>query len=158
MKALILIADGFDDLQLFCPYYRLLEEGVAVTIASPRGHKAVGLRGFPIEADTPLAAVDPTEYDLLVIPGGQSPERLRLREEAIGWLGFAATLPDYRGRGAQSAILAARIEDARKQGCRMVTTETGELEEGRPGNSYRNIVGSVQKGSISSASTPSIVA
>ncbi len=38
----------------------------------------------PIEADTPLAAVDPAEYDLLVIPGGQSPERLRLREEAIG--------------------------------------------------------------------------
>jgi len=84
MKALILIADGFDDLQLFCPYYRLLEEGVAVTIASPRGHPAVGLRGFPIEANAPLAAVDPAEYDLLVIPGGQSPERLRMREEAIG--------------------------------------------------------------------------
>jgi protease I len=84
MKALILIADGFDDLQFFCPYFRLLEEGVAVTIASPRGHKAVGLHGFPIEADTPIAAVDPAEYDLLVIPGGQSPERLRLREEAIG--------------------------------------------------------------------------
>jgi GNAT superfamily N-acetyltransferase len=61
-------------------------------------------------------------------------------EGAIGWLGFAATLPNYRGRGAQSAILAARIEDARKQGCRTVTTETGELEEGRPANSYRNIV------------------
>ena len=84
MKALILIADGFDDLQFFCPYYRLLEEGVAVTIASPRGDNAVGLRGFPIEADTSISAVDPAEYDLFVIPGGQSPERLRLREEAIG--------------------------------------------------------------------------
>ena len=83
MKALILIADGFDDLQFFCPYYRLLEEGVAVTIASPRGDQAVGLRGFPIEADMPIAAVDPVGYDLLVIPGGQSPERLRVREEAI---------------------------------------------------------------------------
>jgi protease I len=84
MKALILIADGFDDLQFFCPYYRLLEEGVAVTIASPRGDNAVGLRGFPIEADMSISAVDTAEYDLLVIPGGQSPERLRLREEAIG--------------------------------------------------------------------------
>jgi GNAT superfamily N-acetyltransferase len=61
-------------------------------------------------------------------------------EGAVGWLGFGATLPDYRGRGAQSAILAARIEDARQQGCRTVTTETGELEDGRPSNSYRNIV------------------
>jgi GNAT superfamily N-acetyltransferase len=61
-------------------------------------------------------------------------------EGAVGWLGFGATLPDYRGRGAQSAILAARIEEARQQGCRTITTETGELEDGRPSNSYRNIV------------------
>lgn len=59
---------------------------------------------------------------------------------AVGWLGFGATLPDYRGRGAQSAILAARIEDARRQGCRTVVTETGELEDDRPSNSYRNIL------------------
>jgi putative intracellular protease/amidase len=90
MKALILIADGFDDLQLFCPYYRLLEQGVSVTIASPRGHQAVGLRGFAIEADTPLAAVDPAEYDLLVIPGGQSQNdrgcgRRQSASHALSW-------------------------------------------------------------------------
>ncbi len=60
--------------------------------------------------------------------------------QTAGWLGFGATLPAYRGRGAQSAILAARIEDARQQGCSIVITETGELEEGRPSSSYRNIV------------------
>jgi GNAT superfamily N-acetyltransferase len=60
--------------------------------------------------------------------------------EDVGWLGFAATRPRYRGRGAQSAILAARIEDARQQGCSTVTTETGAMEEGRPSSSYRNIV------------------
>jgi GNAT superfamily N-acetyltransferase len=60
--------------------------------------------------------------------------------EGVGWLGYAATRPGYRGRGAQSAILAARIEDARKQGCSIVVTETGAMEEGRPSNSYRNIL------------------
>ena len=58
----------------------------------------------------------------------------------VGWLGFAATRTRRRGRGAQSAILAARIEDARKQGCSTVTTETGAMEQGRPSNSYRNIL------------------
>jgi GNAT superfamily N-acetyltransferase len=58
----------------------------------------------------------------------------------IGWLGLGATLPSFRGRGAQSAILAARIEEARRRGCRAVTTETGELEEGRASGSYRNIL------------------
>ena len=60
--------------------------------------------------------------------------------DRVGWLGFAATREQYRGRGAQSAILAARIENARQQGCTIVTTETGELQEGRPSSSYRNIV------------------
>jgi len=60
--------------------------------------------------------------------------------QRIGWLGFGATLPQFRGRGAQSAILAARIEEARRLGCATVTTETGEIEEGRPSSSYRNIV------------------
>jgi len=58
----------------------------------------------------------------------------------VGWLGFGATLPDFRGRGAQSAILAARIEDARRQGCSTVVTETGELDDQRPSASYRNIL------------------
>jgi GNAT superfamily N-acetyltransferase len=57
-----------------------------------------------------------------------------------GWLGFGATLPDFRGRGAQSAILAARIEDARRQGCSTDVTETGELDDQRPSASYRNIL------------------
>ena len=60
--------------------------------------------------------------------------------EGVGWLGFGATLQEFRGRGAQSALLAARIEDARRQGCPEVTTETGEMEDDRPSNSYRNIV------------------
>jgi GNAT superfamily N-acetyltransferase len=58
----------------------------------------------------------------------------------VGWIGFGATLPGYRGRGAQSAIFRARIDEARAQGCSTVVTETGELEEGRPSNSYRNIL------------------
>ena len=60
--------------------------------------------------------------------------------DGVGWLGLGATLPDFRGRGAQSAILATRIEDARKQGCATVTTETGQRVDDRPSNSYRNIL------------------
>jgi GNAT superfamily N-acetyltransferase len=58
----------------------------------------------------------------------------------VGWLSFAATLPEFRRRGAQSALLATRIQAAAELGCSMVISETGALEEGRPSNSYRNIV------------------
>jgi GNAT superfamily N-acetyltransferase len=56
------------------------------------------------------------------------------------WAGFGATVPEARGRGAQSAILAARIRDAAEAGCRTITTETGVKEEGRPARSYRNLL------------------
>lgn len=58
----------------------------------------------------------------------------------VGWLGFGATRPEFRRRGAQSAILAARIRRAAELGCTLVVTETGELVDDRPANSYRNIL------------------
>jgi GNAT superfamily N-acetyltransferase len=58
----------------------------------------------------------------------------------VAWLGFGAVLPAYRGKGAQSALLAARIADAAADGCTLVTTETGVREEGRPSFSYANIL------------------
>src|SRR5262245_58935912 len=84
MKALFLVADGFEDLQLFWPYYRLREEGVSVTVAAANDNQqATGLHGYRIEPDMPIPELNPSEYDILVIAGGRAPERLRLREEAV---------------------------------------------------------------------------
>jgi len=60
--------------------------------------------------------------------------------EGVGWCGMGATLPAARGRGGQSAILAARIRLAAEQGCRTVTTETGVRRPDRAERSYRNIL------------------
>jgi protease I len=83
MKALILVADGFEDLDLFCPWYRLQEEGLQVTVASPEGKPVTGLHGYRVKPDMPIRELNPAEYDVLVIPGGNAPGRLRLREEAV---------------------------------------------------------------------------
>lgn len=83
MKALILLAEGFEDVQFFCPLYRLQEEGIAVTIASPTTQVLAGLHGYRVEPDMPIHELNPAEYDLLLIPGGAAPERLRQREEAV---------------------------------------------------------------------------
>jgi len=57
----------------------------------------------------------------------------------LGYLAFGATKKVARGRGSQSALLAARISHAKALGCREVVTETGEQLPDRPSNSYRNI-------------------
>jgi GNAT superfamily N-acetyltransferase len=53
---------------------------------------------------------------------------------------FGATRPEHRGRGAQGAILAGRIERARDLGLRWLVTETGAPRQDGPGSSYRNIL------------------
>lgn len=60
--------------------------------------------------------------------------------DGVGWLGAAGTLPEHRGKGAQTALLAARIALARELGLDAVTTETGERQPDRPAASYRNIL------------------
>lgn len=61
-------------------------------------------------------------------------------EEGVGWLGIAGTLPAHRGKGAQNALIAARIERGRELGAHIFTTETGESQADRPNGSYRNIL------------------
>lgn len=59
--------------------------------------------------------------------------------EGVGSLGFAATTEKERGRGAQRALLAARLERARDLGLSTVAATTGEPVRGSPGPSYRNL-------------------
>lgn len=83
MKALLLVADGFEDLTVFLPMYRLREEGVEVRLASPMLHGVTGQHGYKLEPDARIHAISPADYDLLIIPDGPAAEKLRLREEAV---------------------------------------------------------------------------
>ncbi len=60
--------------------------------------------------------------------------------DEIAWLDWAATSPQYRCKGSQSAIMAARIDQAKSLGCKHIVTETGEAVEGDPQHSYKNIL------------------
>lgn len=54
-------------------------------------------------------------------------------------LAMAGTLEEYRGRGAQSALLARRIKDAREMGCHYLYSETAEDTPKKGSPSYRNL-------------------
>jgi len=50
-----------------------------------------------------------------------------------------ATRPAYRGRGAQSALIAVRVEAAQRVGCPLVIAETGVVDDGY-NTSARNLI------------------
>jgi GNAT superfamily N-acetyltransferase len=58
---------------------------------------------------------------------------------AGGWLGWAVTRPEHRRRGAQTALVARRVADARSAGCRLVTVETAVDAAEHPAPSYRTM-------------------
>jgi hypothetical protein len=61
-------------------------------------------------------------------------------QDRVGWLGVATTLPSHRRRGAQLALMAARIKAGVELGCEWFVTETGESSDERPNPSYHNMV------------------
>jgi protease I len=77
MRALIISADHFEDCELLFPFYRLQEEGVDVYIASIARGKINGKHGYEVVVDTALRDVDPNKYDMLILPGGKAPTKLR---------------------------------------------------------------------------------
>lgn len=77
MKALIISADNFEDTELLYPFYRLIEEGIEVDIASFKKGKIKGKHGYVVEANLSVEEVHPEAYDLLILPGGKAPAKLR---------------------------------------------------------------------------------
>jgi ribosomal protein S18 acetylase RimI-like enzyme len=57
----------------------------------------------------------------------------------VGTLAGAGTLPEYRGLGAQSALMARRMREAAALGCRLVTAETGTETPEKPNPSLHNM-------------------
>ncbi|HTO91304.1 MAG TPA: hypothetical protein VMJ70_09250 [Candidatus Sulfotelmatobacter sp.] len=61
-------------------------------------------------------------------------------EGELAWLGGGGTLTRYRRRGAQSALIAARLRRAAALGCRWAWSETAAPRPGRPQGSRRNLL------------------
>lgn len=69
-RAVILTADKFEDMELFVPYFRLIEAGAQVDVAAPTRAMIGGEHGYAIHPDVTIDDVDPDGYDLLIVPGG----------------------------------------------------------------------------------------
>lgn len=69
-RAVVLTAETFEDMEVFFPVFRLLEQGWQVDIAAPDRKEITGEHGYILQPDKIIAEINPDEYNLLVIPGG----------------------------------------------------------------------------------------
>ena len=61
-------------------------------------------------------------------------------KDGFAWTDFGATAPDFRRRGSQGVIMAARLERALDLDCKIIFTCTGVNVPGDPPHSYSNIL------------------
>ena len=77
MKALILSANNFEDSELLVPLYRLREAGYTVDVASLTRDKIRGKHGYEVPVTKLFSEVKPSDYAVLILPGGKAPAAIR---------------------------------------------------------------------------------
>lgn len=82
-KILIITADKCDDSEVLYPYYRMIEQGFEVTVASFEKGTVNAKYHFSVNADISVDEIDTSAYDGLILPGGMAPEKLRQNQAVI---------------------------------------------------------------------------
>jgi protease I len=88
MKIACLLGQGFEDSEFRIPYDRLKAEGYQVDIIGVRaGEELKGYRGKEkAKAEKSIDEVSVEDYDALFIPGGQSPDHLRVDRRMVDFV------------------------------------------------------------------------
>ncbi|PKL84292.1 MAG: protease [Ignavibacteriae bacterium HGW-Ignavibacteriae-3] len=77
-KILMFVDDTYEDLELWYPKLRMIEEGARVIVAGPAADKIYsGKNGYPCKSDVSYNDIEEKAFDGLVIPGGFAPDKLR---------------------------------------------------------------------------------
>jgi protease I len=94
-KKIVMIAGkGFEDMELMYPLFRFRYEACAdVTIAGiAAGQYLAGEHGMSVVTDAAIKDLKADDFDALVIPGGHSPDNIRIFPEVIKFVqDFAKT-------------------------------------------------------------------
>jgi protease I len=90
-KVAILVADGFEQVEMTKPREALENAGAETKIVSPKSGQIQGMqhadKGEKFDVDLTLQNARPEEFDALMIPGGlMNPDQLRSTPEALDFV------------------------------------------------------------------------
>src|SRR6516164_6249963 len=84
VRAAILVEQQYQEMEVWYPVYRLREAGCKVTFVGPEaGATYPSKLGYPVKSDKAAKDVSADDFDLLVIPGGYSPDHMRRCEPMV---------------------------------------------------------------------------
>jgi protease I len=90
-RVAILVADGFEQVELTEPRKALDDAGARTQIVSTAKDRVQGWKHFEksdhFKVDVPIQAADPNDFDALLLPGGvANPDQLRTSPQAVAFV------------------------------------------------------------------------
>ncbi|HEU0163601.1 MAG TPA: DJ-1/PfpI family protein, partial [Thermomicrobiales bacterium] len=82
-RVAVVLAANYEDIEATSPIEALEQAGADVTVIGIQTGAISGKKGGSIDATETFASVRPEDFDLLLIPGGGSPENLRIHDAAV---------------------------------------------------------------------------
>ena len=116
LRAVCLVHNDFEDLELWYPIYRLQEAGVEIFLAGESGGaRYTGKYGVPAVADIGYDDLHSADYDCLLVPGGWAPDKIRRFPEVLAFVRAmdAAEKPIGQICHAGWVLISARILEGR---------------------------------------------
>jgi protease I len=84
VRVAVLVEDLYENLELWYPVLRLREEGAQVFIVGPKaGETYKSKEGYPAKADKSAEEISADEIDVVIVPGGYAPDRMRRHEAMV---------------------------------------------------------------------------
>lgn len=85
-KIAFVLADDFEDSEFGTPKAALVEAGYEVDVIGTDSGVVTGKNGTEVSVTTRVGDADPADYVALVIPGGFSPDHLRVDDDIVGFV------------------------------------------------------------------------
>lgn len=84
-KVAVALGKNYEDIEATSPIEALEKAGAKITIVGIETGNIEGKKGSQLEATMTFDAVSVDDFDMLLIPGGGSPENLRIHDAAVGF-------------------------------------------------------------------------
>ncbi len=89
VQVAILLGPQFEDREVTYPYYRLLETNASVKLLGIGEQTYTGKYGIPLNVDGQCADYVNRQFDLVIIPGGFAPDKIRANQSALDIVRYA---------------------------------------------------------------------
>lgn len=120
-RAVVLVEDQYENLELWYPYVRIKELGLEVDLVGPAeaGRTYRSKEGYPCVTDASIGAALERGYAAIVVPGGIAPDKLRRYPDVLK---LVKKVHDEGGLVASichgpSVLISARILSGRRVTC-----------------------------------------